>query len=82
MTISEDGDEIGITAENVPVPETTTPSTGDTGRDPLGYVMLIAGILGIILSLCKYRKIANEGSDPVEEYAELCPDFIEGDGNE
>ena len=87
VVIDEEGAVVEITAENVPVPEertpvTPSPPTGDTGRDPLGLVMLAAGICGMILISYRYRKYerAIEGSE--DQYAALCPDFIEGEAHE
>ena len=82
VEITENGDAVEITVENDTAPEENVPPTGDTGRSPLGYVMLIAGILGIIISLCKYKKIANETDESEDDLSSYCPDFIEGDGNE
>lgn len=34
----------------------TDPPTGDAGRNPLGYIMLIAGLCGIMYVSIKMRK--------------------------
>ena len=56
---------------------TTTPNvpTGDTGKSPLGYIMLFIGLV-IVNVLLFTRKKKDE---PTDDYAELCPDFIEGE---
>ena len=82
VVIAEDGDIVELTVENDTAPEETVPPTGDTGRSPLGYVMLITGIFGIFLSVYKYRKIAKETDESEDDLSSYCPDFIEGDGNE
>jgi len=82
VEITENGDAVEITVENDTAPEENVPPTGDTGRSTLGYVMLIAGIFGIFLSVYKYRKIAKETDESEDDLSSYCPDFIEGDGNE
>ena len=83
VNISEDGDVVEITAENVPITinRTTPPPTGDTGRSPLGLVMIIVGLCGVFYVSYKYRKMA-KGNTIHDEYSDLCPDFVEGAENE
>lgn len=82
VEITENGDAVEITVENDTAPEENVPPTGDTGRSPLGYVMLIAGIFGIFLSVYKYRKIAKETDESEDDLSSYCPDFIEGESDE
>ena len=84
VNISEDGDVVEITAENVPITinRTTPPPTGDTGRSPLGLVMIIAGLCGVFYVSYKYRKMTKEKDTLHDDYSDLCPDFVEGAENE
>ena len=84
VNISEDGDSVEITAENVPITinKTSPPPTGDTGRSPLGLVMIIVGLCGVFYVSYKYRKMTKEKDTRSDEYSDLCPDFVEGAENE
>ena len=93
VVIGEDGDAAEITAENRPVDETkketpvtptvpTTPMTGDAGRSPVGLVMLILGVTGLLYAAHKCRKKESEYEHRERELAALCPDFIEGDSDD
>ncbi|WP_295068129.1 SpaA isopeptide-forming pilin-related protein [Ruminococcus sp.] len=55
----------------------TPPSTGDTGRSPLGLAMIIAGLCGVFYVSHKYRKKEKETDSLGNEYADLCPYYIE-----
>ena len=84
VNISEDGDSVEITAENVPITinKTSPPPTGDAGRSPLGLVMIIVGLCGVFYVSYKYRKMTKEKDTRSDEYSDLCPDFVEGAENE
>ena len=84
VNISEDGDVVEITAENVPITinKTSPPPTGDTGRSPLGLVMIIVGLCGVFYVSYKYRKMTKEKGTLHDDYSDLCPDFVEGAENE
>ena len=83
VNISEDGDSVEITAENVPITinKTSPPPTGDAGRNPLGLAMIIVGLCGVFYVSYKYRKMTKENTIH-DEYSDLCPDFVEGAENE
>lgn len=86
VVIAEEGDAVEMTAENRPVevvkketPVTpTTPMTGDAGRSPVGLVMLILGVTGLLYAAHKCRRTQVEYDRKGREFAALCPDFIEG----
>ena len=84
VNISEDGDSVEITAENVPITinKTSPPPTGDAGRNPLGLAMIIVGLCGVFYVSYKYRKMTKEKDTPDNGYSDLCPDFVEGSDNE
>ena len=95
FTVNEDGTvtEIVMKDEAIPTVVTTTPSggstyttvnppTGDPGRSPLGLIMLIAGIGGLLYVSAKCRKKDKEIMAKAKDYSHLCPDFIEGDNND
>ena len=56
---------------------TTTPTvpTGDTGKSPLGYILLFIGL--VIVNVLLFTRKKKE--EPADDYAELCPDYIEGE---
>jgi len=87
VNITEDGDIVEITAENSPVPEvitpkTITPPTGDTGKSPIGYIMVILGLYGAFCVAYKCSRYAKKHDEAENDHAELCPDLIEVDENE
>lgn len=85
--ISEDGNPLIIMVdEAVKIPETPntpwnpTPSyplTGGVGRSPVGLIMLVAGLGGLVLVSIIRRKRENKFAEIERKYAELFPDFIE-----
>ena len=56
--------------------------TGDAGRSPVGLVMLILGVTGLLYAAHKCRKKESEYEHRERELAALCPDFIEGDSDD
>ena len=86
--VSEDGNPLIVMvdeAEKIPektpeipnIPVTPSVPTGDAGRSPVGLIMLIAGLGGLIIVSIIRRKRENEFAEIERKYAELCPDFIE-----
>ena len=86
--VSEDGNPLIVMvdeAEKVPektpeipnIPVTPGIPTGDAGRNPIGLIMLIAGLCGLVIVSIIHRKRENEFAEIERKYAELCPDFIE-----
>lgn len=55
----------------------TTPNvhTGDTGKSPIGYIMVIAGLVLLTVSIFARKK----KEEPADDYAEICPNYIEGE---
>ena len=95
FTVNEDGTvtEVVMKDEAIPTVVTTTPSggstyttvnppTGDPGRSPIGLIMLIAGLGGLLYVSAKCRKRDKEIMAKAKDYSHLCPDFIEGDNND
>ena len=87
-TVSEDGnplivmvDEAEKKPEKTPeipnIPVTPGVPIGDAGRNPIGLIMLIAGLGGLVIVSIIHRKRENEFAEIERKYAELCPDFIE-----
>ncbi len=85
---SEDGHPLIVMvdeAEKIPertpeipnIPVTPSVPTGDAGRNPIGLIMLVAGLGGLIIASIIRGKRENEFAEIERKYAELCPDFIE-----
>lgn len=76
FTVNADGSVTEVTMKDEAIIVTTpNVATGDTGKSPLGYIMVIAGLVLLTVSIFA-RKKKEEAAD---DYAELCPDFIEGE---
>ena len=76
FTVKADGSVTEVTMKDEAIIVTTpNVATGDTGKSPLGYIMLIAGLVLLTVSIFARKK----KEEPADDYAELCPDFIEGE---
>lgn len=79
FTVSANGSVTEVTMKDEAIIVTTpNVATGDTGKSPLGYIMVIAGLVLLTVSIFARKK----KEEPADDYAELCPDFIEGEDNE
>ena len=78
FTVNDDGSVTEVVMKDTKI-ITTVPNvpTGDIGKSPLGYIMLFLGLV-IVNVLLFTRKKKDELAD---DYAELCPDFTEGDND-
>ncbi len=76
FTVNADGSVTEVTMKDEAIIVTTpNVATGDTGKSPLGYIMVIAGLVLLTVSIFARKK----KEEPADNYAELCPDFIEGE---
>ena len=76
FTVNADGSVTEVTMKDEAIIVTTpNVATGDTGKSPLGYIMVIAGLVLLTVSIFARKK----KEEPADDYAELCPDFIEGE---
>ncbi len=80
--ISEEGNPLIVMVdEAVKIPDTpwtpSSPPTGDAGRNPIGLILIIAGLCGLTFASIIRRKRKNEAAEIERKYTELCPDFIE-----
>ncbi len=58
FTVNADGSLTEVIMKDAPVPVITTPGTpptGDPGRDPLGYALVLAGVIGCMLAIFKKK---------------------------
>ena len=78
FTVNGDGTvtEVVMKDKAVVVTVPTNPPTGDVGKSPVGLIMLIVGLSGMIFVSFMSRKKKRKGIDP-DDYAEICPEFIE-----
>ena len=76
FTVNTDGNvtEVTMKDEAIVVTVPTVP-TGDAGKSPLGYIMLFIGL--VIINVLLFTRKKKE--EPSDDYAELCPDYIEGE---
>ena len=76
FTVKADGSVTEVTMKDEAVIVTTpNVATGDTGNSPLGYILLFIGL--VIVNVLLFTRKKKE--EPADDYAELCPDFIEGE---
>ena len=76
FTVNADGSVTEVTMKDEAIIVTTpNVATGDTGKSPLGYIMVIAGLVLLTISIFARKK----KEEPADDHAELCPDFIEGE---
>lgn len=78
FTVNADGTvtEVVMKDKAVVVTVPKNPPTGDVGKSPVGLIMLIAGLCGVMYVSFMSRKKKRKGIDP-DDYAEICPEFIE-----
>lgn len=72
FTVNSDGSvtEVIMKDEAIVV---NVPPTGDMGKDPFGFVLMIAGLILLTITIFRKKKTV----EPADEYAALCPEFIE-----
>ena len=76
FTVNADGSVTEVTMKDeVIVVTVPTVPTGDAGKSPLGYIMLFIGL--VIINVLLFTRKKKE--EPSDDYAELCPDYIEGE---
>ena len=67
FTVKDDGSITEVVMKDAPTPKPTpttpttpyvpsSPSTGDTGANPMAYVLIVAGAVGIALIICRKKK--------------------------
>lgn len=78
FTVNADGTvtEVVMKDKSVVVTVPKNPPTGDVGKRPVGIILLIAGLCGVMYVSFMSRKKKRKGIDP-DDYAEICPEFIE-----
>ncbi|MBR6617563.1 MAG: Cna B-type domain-containing protein [Oscillospiraceae bacterium] len=75
FTVNEDGTANTVVMYDEPIPDTPDIPTGDTTSRLPGALMIMAGLaIVVILSISRKKKDIE-----VDEYAALCPDFIESE---
>lgn len=80
FTVNEDGtvNTVVMYDEPIPdVPDTPDIPTGDTTSRLPGIAMISAGVALMIFALMRDAIIRRKKKDDADEYAALCPDFIE-----
>ena len=74
FTVNEDGTVNTVVMYDEPIPDTPDTPTGDTTSRLPGILMIAAGLVMVLIAGMGRKK-----KDDADEYAALCPDFIESE---
>ncbi len=74
FTVNADGTVTPVVMYDEPVPDTPDTPTGDTTSRLPGILMIAAGLIIVLIA-----GIGRKKRDNADEYAALCPDFIESE---
>ncbi len=74
FTVNEDGTVNTVVMYDEPIPDTPDTPTGDTTSRLPGILMIAAGLVMVLIAGMGRKK-----KDNADEYAALCPDFIESE---
>lgn len=74
FTVNEDGTVNTVVMYDEPIPDTPDTPTGDTTSRLPGILMIAAGLVMVLIA-----GIGRKKKDNADEYAALCPDFIESE---
>ena len=74
FTVNEDGTVNTVVMYDEPIPDTPDTPTGDTTSRLPGILMIAAGLVMVLIAGMDRKK-----KDDADEYAALCPDFIESE---
>ena len=74
FTVNADGTVTPVVMYDEPIPDTPDIPTGDTTSRLPGILMIAAGLVMVLIAGMDRKK-----KDDADEYAALCPDFIESE---
>lgn len=74
FTVNADGTVTPVVMYDEPIPDTPDTPTGDTTSRLLGILMIAAGLVMVLIAGMGRKK-----KDDADDYAALCPDFIESE---
>ncbi len=74
FTVNDDGTVNTVVMYDEPIPDTPDTPTGDTTSRLPGILMIAAGLVMVLIA-----GIGRKKKDNADEYAALCPDFIESE---
>lgn len=74
FTVNADGTVTPVVMYDEPIPDTPDTPTGDTTSRLPGILMIAAGLVMVLIAGMGRKK-----KDDADEYAALCPDFIESE---
>ncbi|MBR4021057.1 MAG: TonB-dependent receptor [Ruminococcus sp.] len=74
FTVNDDGTVNTVVMYDEPIPDTPDTPTGDTTSRLPGILMIAAGLVMVLIAGMGRKK-----KDDADEYAALCPDFIESE---
>lgn len=74
FTVNEDGTVNTVVMYDEPIPDTPDTPTGDTTSRLPGILMIATGLVMVLIAGMGRKK-----KDDADEYAALCPDFIESE---
>lgn len=62
-----------------PIPDTPDTPTGDTTSRLPGIALISAGVALMIFAMIREARMGRKKKDDADDYAALCPDFIESE---
>ena len=79
FTVNEDGTVNTVVMYDEPIPDTPDTPTGDTISRLPGIALISAGVALMIFAMIREARMGRKKKDDADEYAALCPDFIESE---
>lgn len=77
--VNADGTVTPVVMYDEPVPDTPDTPTGDTTSRLPGIAVISAGVALMIFAMIREARMGRKKKDDADEYAALCPDFIESE---
>ncbi len=79
FTVNADGTVTPVVMYDEPIPDTPDTPTGDTTSRLPGIALISAGVALMIFAMIREARMGRKKKDDADEYAALCPDFIESE---
>ena len=79
FTVNADGTVTPVVMYDEPIPDTPDTPTGDTTSRLPGIALISAGVALMIFAMIREARMGRKKKDDADDYAALCPDFIESE---